>query len=182
MSPLTGRLYWKFPIDTDFIHLICQFHQSCDINIRVCMGFAPAATQQGMLGDLIVWSLASFWLQGTMAEGTVHGVGSAKKMYVIKQIKIRAVYLDMLPRPQLDLSGTPGLRPIGLGPGVGVTKPICSVPLFSHFVLNDKTVVTCMISSSYLAGVTAAERRRHLANMNMIEIIWPILLLNRKFP
>ena len=35
----------------------------------------------------------------------------------IKQIKICAEYRDMLPRPRLDLSGTPGLRPIGLSPG-----------------------------------------------------------------
>ena len=37
-----------------------------------------------------------------------------RKMYAIKQIKICAEYRDMLPRPRLDLSGTPGLRPIGL--------------------------------------------------------------------
>ena len=30
-------------------------------------------------------------------------------MYAIKQIKICAEYRDMLPRPRLDLSGTPGL-------------------------------------------------------------------------
>ena len=40
-----------------------------------------------------------------------------RKMYAIKQIKICAKYRDMLPRPRLDLSGTPGLRPIGLSPG-----------------------------------------------------------------
>ena len=40
-----------------------------------------------------------------------------RKMYAIKQIKICAEYQDMLPRPRLDLSGTPGLRPIGLSPG-----------------------------------------------------------------
>ena len=39
------------------------------------------------------------------------------KMYAIKQIKICAEYQDMLPRPRLDLSGTPGLRPIDLSPG-----------------------------------------------------------------
>ena len=27
-SPFTQFLYWKLPIDTDFIHFICQFHQS----------------------------------------------------------------------------------------------------------------------------------------------------------
>ena len=40
-----------------------------------------------------------------------------EKMYAIKQIKICAEYRDMLPRPRLDLSGAPGLRPIGLSPG-----------------------------------------------------------------
>ena len=40
-----------------------------------------------------------------------------RKMYAIKQIKICAEYRDMLPRPRLDLSGTHGLRPIGLSPG-----------------------------------------------------------------
>ena len=72
---------------------------------------------------------ASFWLQWTVAGGTVHGGSSARfptkpteklkieKMYAIKQIKICAEYRDMLPRPRLDLSGTPGLRPIGLSPG-----------------------------------------------------------------
>ena len=38
-------------------------------------------------------------------------------MYAIKQIKICAEYRDMLPKPQLDLSGTPGLWPISLSPG-----------------------------------------------------------------
>ena len=40
-----------------------------------------------------------------------------RKVYAIKQIKICAEYRDMLPRPRLDLSGTPGLRPIGLSLG-----------------------------------------------------------------
>ena len=67
----------------------------------------------------------------TMANGTGHCVwrqsckvpnqthrGIAKwEMYAIKLIKICAEYRDMLPRPRLDLSGTPGLRPIGLSPG-----------------------------------------------------------------
>ena len=89
-----------------------------------------AATQQGMLGALIVWWPVSFWVQWTLAEGAVHTGSPAKfptkpteewnknrKMYAIKQIKICAEYRDMLPRPRLDLSSTPGLRPIGLSPG-----------------------------------------------------------------
>ena len=100
----------------------------CDIIARECLD-GLAVPQQGMLGALIVWWPASFWLQWTMAEGTVHTGSPAKfqtkpteeykkgKMYAIKQIKICAEYRDMLPRPRLDLSGTPGFRPIGLSPG-----------------------------------------------------------------
>ena len=106
-----------------------SFSPGCDLNTRECFD-GPAAPQQGMLGALIVWWPASFWLQWTMADGTVHTGSPAKfstkpteewkkirKMYAIKQIKICAEYRDMLPRPRLDLSGTPGLRPIGLSPG-----------------------------------------------------------------
>ena len=60
-----------------------------------------------------------------MAEGTVHGDSPAKfqsnpqmnkrwKMCAMKQLMISAEYRDMLLRPRLDLSGTPGLRPIDL--------------------------------------------------------------------
>ena len=96
----------------------------CDINAWECFD-GPAAPQQNMLGALIFWWPASFWLQLTMANGTVHTGSPAKfptkpteeyrkkEMYAIKQIKICAEYRDMLPRPRLDLSGTPGLRPIG---------------------------------------------------------------------
>ena len=104
-----------------------SFSPGCDLNARECFD-GPAASQQGMLGALIVWWPASFWLQWT--EGTVHTDSPEKfptkpteewkknrKMYAIKQIKICAEYRDMLPRPRLDLSGTPGLRPIGLSPG-----------------------------------------------------------------
>ena len=127
VSPFTWFLCWKLPIDTDFIHFICHFHQA--VTAWECFD-QPAALQQGMLGGLIVWRPASFSLQWTMADGTVHTGSPAKfptkptdewkknrKMYAIKQIKICAEYRDMLPRPRLDLSGTPGLRPIGLSPG-----------------------------------------------------------------
>ena len=112
-----------------FHPLYLSFSPGCDLNTRECFD-GPAAPQQGMLGALIVWWPASFWLQWTMADGTVHTGSPAKfstkpteewkqtrKMYAIKQIKICAEYRDMLPRPRLDLSGTPGLRPIGLSPG-----------------------------------------------------------------
>ena len=60
-------------------------------------------------------------------------------------------------------------RQLSYASGVGVIKPIFSVPLFSQFFTMSKTLVTCMISRSYLIGVIAAELRRHLTNMNVIE-------------
>ena len=56
-------------------------------------------------------------------------------------------------------------------PGVGVTKPISFVPLFSLFFSIVKTNVSYWISGLYLAGVTAAQLRWHLSNMNVIRKI-----------
>ena len=53
--------------------------------------------------------------------------------------------------------------------GVGVTKPILSVPLFSTFSVIVKTNVSYWISRLYLAGVAAAQLRWHLSNMNVIQ-------------
>ena len=53
--------------------------------------------------------------------------------------------------------------------GVGVTKPILSVPLFSTFSVIVKTNVSCWISRLYLAGVAAAQLRWHLSNINVIQ-------------
>ena len=41
-------------------------------------------------------------------------------------------------------------------PGVGVTKPISSVPLFSHFFTFMSNLVIYGVSRSYLANVSAA--------------------------
>ena len=60
----------------------------------------------------------AWWQSCTVPNQTHRGNNNKKrKMYAIKQIKICAEYRDMLPRPRLVLSGTPGLRPIGLSPG-----------------------------------------------------------------
>ena len=59
-----------------------------------------------------------------------------RKMYAIKQNKICAEYKDMLPRPRLDLSGTPGLRPIGLSPGSWQTSlGLGSISRYSAHIL-----------------------------------------------
>ena len=76
---ITWLLYWKLPIDTYFTHFICRFHQFCGINTREC--FVLLAIHQGMLGYLILRWAASFWLQWTMAEDTVHGVSSRISFY-----------------------------------------------------------------------------------------------------
>ena len=59
----------------------------------------------------------AWWQSCTVPNQTHKENNKKRKMYAIKQIKICAEYRDMLPRPRLDLSGTPGLRPIGLSPG-----------------------------------------------------------------
>ena len=58
--------------------------------------------------------------------------------------------------------------------GVGVTKPISSVPSFSWLFVIVKIVVTYWIPRSYLTDVTAAQLRWHLSNMKVIEITWLI--------
>ena len=59
----------------------------------------------------------AYWQSCKVPNQTHRGMKNIRKMYAIKQIKICAECRDMLPRPRLDLSGTPGLRPIGLSPG-----------------------------------------------------------------
>ena len=54
------------------------------------------------------------------------------------------------------------------GAGVGVTKPIFSVPLFPRFFTFVETLVAYWISRPYLTGVTTAQLRRHLPNMKGI--------------
>ena len=58
----------------------------------------------------------AYWQSCKVPNQTHRGMKKFRKTYAIKQIKICAEYRDMLPRPRLDLSGTPGLRPIGLSP------------------------------------------------------------------
>ena len=56
-----------------------------------------------------------------------------------------------------------------IGPGMGVTKPISSVPLFSPFSIIVKTDISSWIWRWYFAGVAAAQLRWHLRNMNVIQ-------------
>ena len=76
----------------------------------------------------------------------------------------------------LRFSSRPGFRTqarnsVGPWPGVGVTKQICSVPLFSEFFSIIKTHATYWISLLYLTDVAAAQLWWHLSNINVIQII-----------
>ena len=54
------------------------------------------------------------------------------------------------------------------GPGVGLTKaPFVNFSVSKIFDLAE-VPVRLFVSHSYLTGVTAAELRQHLSNMNMI--------------
>ena len=64
-------------------------------------------------------------------------------------------------------------------PGVGVTKSVFSVPLFSEFCIVLKAHVSKWTSRLYLAGVAAAQLQWHLSNMNVIHRIQHILLQDR---
>ena len=66
--------------------------------------------------------------------------------------------------------------------GWGVTK-LTKIP-FRHTLLFfsiARTHLSYWISHLYLTGVTTAQLRRQLSNMNVIQIIWEVLLLDRKF-
>ena len=56
-------------------------------------------------------------------------------------------------------------------PRVGVTKPISTIPLFSHFLYIFKTHVIYWMSRLYLTGVAAAQLRGHPSKINLIRRI-----------
>ena len=68
-----------------------------------------------------------------------------------------------------------------LAPGVGVTKPISSVPLFSEFFSIVKTHVRYWISRLYLTGIAVAQLRWYLSSMNVNQRIYQLLLQDRTF-
>ena len=65
--------------------------------------------------------------------------------------------------------------------GLGVTKPIFSIPLIVDFFSIVKTHVKYWISRLYLTGIAAAELRWYLSNMDVIQIVYQVLLQDRKF-
>ena len=126
-----------------------------------------------------------------MADGTVHTGSPAKfstkpteewkktrKMYAIKQIKICAEYRDMLPRPRLDLSGTPGLRPIGLSPGSWQTSlGLGSMSRYSAQILIcivKKVQFQCSVNTRNMAKMTKILEKSVQASQYHSSPTWPI--------
>ena len=100
-----------------WVKKFAKLHLSLYQNDRECL-HGPSAPQHGMLGALIVWWSASFWLQWTVAEGTVRDGSPAKfptkpteakmeNVRYLKQIKICAEYRVMHSRLPLFLLSFP---------------------------------------------------------------------------
>ena len=143
------------------------------------------------IGYRLLWSVVSWYVSDvdecTLGTGTcdqvchdmfqmlmsVHWVHTpVTRCVIIPKGITRVVVTRATPLMQVVGSAMVGIHhPKLYTPGVGVTKPIFSVPLFSQFFRMVKTLIICMISRWYLTGVTAAELRRHLTNMNVIENI-----------
>ena len=98
-----------------------------------------------------------------------------RKMYAIKQIKICAEYRDMLPRPRLDLSGTPGLRPIGLSPGSWQTSlGLGSMSRYSAQILICITMshVTLRMYCLMDSLIKLRKRGKSLLHCDGIYMLW----------
>ena len=124
VSPFTWFLYWKLPIDTGFIHSICHFHQAVTYVLMGQLHLSKACWELWLSDDQPHSDYNRQWQRALCILAVLQSSQpnpqrnkKNRKTYAIKQIKICAEYRDMLPRPRLDLSGTPGLRPLGLSPG-----------------------------------------------------------------
>ena len=100
-------------------------------------------------------------------------------MYAIKQIKICAEYRDMLPRPRLDLSGTPGLRPIGLSPGSWQTslglgsmsrysaQILICISHYSDVIMSGMASQINSVSIVYSTVCSGADQRKHQSSASL---------------
>ena len=127
-----------------------SFSPGCDLNASVkwvfwlvsCTSARHAGSFDCLMTSLILITMdngrghCAYWQSCKVPNQTHRGMKKNRKMYAIIQIKICAEYRDMLPRPRLDLSGTPGLRPIGLSPGSWQTiLGLGSMSRYSAYIL-----------------------------------------------
>ena len=88
-----------------------------------CTSARHAGSFDFLMASLILITMGSgkghcAWWQSCKVPNQTHRRMTKKmEMHAIKQIKFFAEYRDMLPRPRLDSSGTPGRQPNSLSPG-----------------------------------------------------------------
>ena len=129
-SPFTWFLYWKRPIDYWYrfhpVYMLISpvlWHKCQRVFPWVsCTSARHAGSFDCLMTSLTLVTMDNgrgHWAcwQFCKVPNQIHKGMKKGKMYATKQIKICAEYRGMLPRPRLDLSGTPGLRSIGLSPG-----------------------------------------------------------------
>ena len=102
----------------------------------------------------------AYWQSCKVPNQTHRGMKKIRKMYAIKQIKICAEYRDMLPRPRLDLSGTSGLRSIGLSPGSWQT----SLGLGSMSQYSAQILI-CIVLVWHFCGKVSADEIETIKNI-----------------
>ena len=126
------------------------------------------------------------WQSCKVPNQSHRGIKKKWKMHAIKQKKICAEYQDMLPRPRLDLSGTPELRPIGLSPGSWQTSLglgsmsrysaqilICIIRTIHNTLVQGRA---CCLSGEQVTW--APWCLRSLATWLFVQLLWWCRLLN----
>ena len=126
-SPFTWLLYWKSPTYINFylfyLSLSPVLWHACQ---RMSSWASCTSARDPGCFDCLVTShilitmdnsrgFCAWWKSYKSPDQTHREI--KRKMYAIKQIKICVQYQDMLPRPRLDLSSTPGSWQTSLGRG-----------------------------------------------------------------
>ena len=144
ISPHKGPVTWKmFPFDDTIMNTVC----SCKHIL---------SNEVSNLGNI------------SLTLSTLYDTERWPNVY-------QKIYLHVFPftadrrRPlcdQSELLTNKAWQSIRHCPGVGVTKHISPIPLFSQFFRIIRILVSFLISHSNLTGVTTAELWWYLSNMN----------------
>ena len=100
--------YSKFILSVIFTRLWLMFWWASCISARHAGSFDCLMTSLILITMDNGRGHCAYWQSCKVSYQTHRGMKKFRKTYAIKQIKICAEYRDMLPRPRLDLSGTPG--------------------------------------------------------------------------
>ena len=109
----------------------------------------------------------AYWQSCKVPNQTHRGMKKIRKMYDIKQIKICADYRDMLTRPRLDLSGTPGLRQTSLGLG-SMSRYSAQILICITWLIHYNDIIMSAMASQitslaivYSTVYSEADQRKH---------------------